>query len=236
MRARVAVSQMPYRYWGGLASKGFPWTEMSSCRHVWMSRASWKSSFSCINSIFLGIVPPDQCGVAVLFSLRQLMLCINPENTSGDVHWNMEGVSLRNTGIAKWTFDILWGWRGQSWAQLLHHLCTLLLIQGASHLWGKQHFGVKVMHKAEFLGGGRGGTCVHPLFLQCRCPVMLLRLLTTFMAVTMRGLSTPTQPGWTSGATVSWVQLCSRDNLKYIWSSFDSWPPPYGYFLLSSKV
>lgn len=164
------------------------------------------------------------------------MLCINPYNASGDVHWNTESIYLRNTDVAKWTFDIVWGWRGQSWAQLLHHLCTLLLIQGASHLWGKQQFGVKVMQKAQFLGGGRGGTCVHPLFLPCRCPVLLPTLLAAFMAVSTRGLSIPTEAGWTSGATVSWAPLCPRDNLRYIRSSLDSWPPPYGYFPLSSTV
>lgn len=148
----------------------------------------------------------------------------------------MESTSLRNTDTVKWTFDIVWGWRGQSWAHFLHHLCLLLLIQGASCLWGKQQFGVKVMQKAEFLRGGRKGSCVHPLFLQCRCLVLLLRLLAAFMVVATRGLNIPTQPGWTSGSTVSWAQLCSRDNLRYIWSSLDSWPLPYGYSPLSSTV
>lgn len=148
----------------------------------------------------------------------------------------MESISLRNTDIAKWAFDIVWGRRGQSWAQLMHDLCMLLLIQGTSCLWGKQQFGVEVTQKAEFLGERRGGTCVHPHFFQRRCPVLLLRSLAAFMAVTMRGLSTPTQAGWTLGATASWALLSSRDNLRYIRSFLDSWPPPYGYSPLSSTV
>lgn len=191
---------------------------MSSCRYVWVSRASWKFSFSCINSIFSGTVPPDQHGVAVLFSLRQLM---------NAVHKLTSALIIRLVMCTE-----IWDCVSQEYWHSKMNICCcvgmeravlssvlappLLLIQGAPGSWGKQQCGVKVTKKAEFLGGGRGGTCVHPLFLQCRCSVLLLRLLAAFMAVSTRGLSTPSQAGWTLGAAVSWAQLCCRDNLRFI--------------------
>lgn len=143
---------------------------MSSSRYVWVRRASRQFSFSCVNSIFSGTVPPDQRGVAVPLQFKtvnavhkltsaliiRLVMCTEIWDRVSQEYWHSKMNICCCVGVER--------------AVLSSVLAPpLLLIQGAPGLWGKQQFGVKVTKKAEFLRGGRGGTCVPSVDVLCCC-------------------------------------------------------------------